>query len=112
VIRYLLVFDEQLFLIINHLPHNFFLHSFFASLSGVGKWGLIWVVFALALFFWEKKKNPQKLIALFLGLGASTLVVEIVKNITKESGLKRSLLSLLHYLKNPLPTHFLQVMPQ
>lgn len=76
-------YDTQLFIFFNHFGHNVLLNYFFAILSGVGTWGIIWIIIALILFFWEEKKNHQKLIALFIGLGISTIVVELVKNLTK-----------------------------
>lgn len=76
--------DVSLLIFINHLPHNFFIHSFFASLSGIGKWGFIWFVIAVILFFWEKRKNPHKLISLFLALFTSGVLVELfLKNLVK-----------------------------
>lgn len=76
-------YDTRLFIFINQLGHNPYLNSFFSLLSGVGTLGIIWAIIAIILFFWEKKNDHQKLFALFLGLGISAVVVEIVKNLTK-----------------------------
>lgn len=76
--------DANLFISINHLPHNVFLNSFFSFLSGIGSWGMIWVVIALALFIWEEGKNQKKLVALVLAVILSALFVELgLKNIVR-----------------------------
>lgn len=75
--------DTALYIFINHFGHNPILNFLFSLLSGVGTWGIVWIIIALILFFWEEKKNHQKLIELFWGLGFSIVIVEIIKNITK-----------------------------
>lgn len=76
--------DIRLFIFINHLPHNYFLNSFFALLSGIGKWGIIWFIIAAILFFWEEKKNFRKFVSLTLALVTSGVAVEfILKNLIK-----------------------------
>lgn len=76
--------DASLFLLINHLPHNFVSDTFFALLSGIGKWGIVWMIIAVVLFIWEEKKNKTKLVALFLALASAAVLVELLlKNIIR-----------------------------
>lgn len=76
--------DRNLFIFLNHLPHNNISDSFFAIVSGIGKWGLIWIVIAIALFIWEEKKNKPKLVALFIAFVLSVISVEIIlKNLVR-----------------------------
>lgn len=67
-------FDNSLFYFINHLPHNLFLDSFFAFLSGVGNWGIIWFVILAILFAIEEVKD-KKIIFILLCAGILTLFV-------------------------------------
>lgn len=53
----LLRLDQQLFLLLNHVPHNAFFDGFALTLSGIGKAGFIWFVLGAWLFFREEKKN-------------------------------------------------------
>lgn len=55
--EWLLAVDQQLFFLINHLPHNGLLNTFFLGLSGVGTGGLIWFLLGLWLFLKEEKKD-------------------------------------------------------
>lgn len=48
--NYLFQFDTNLFLFLNHLPHNFFLDNFFWALSFLGEYGAIWFLLSFLLF--------------------------------------------------------------
>lgn len=73
----ILALDKQLFLLINHLPHNEFLNVFALTLSGIGTGGLIWFMLGVWLFTREEKKNNKFFIPM-LGVGImSWLLVEI-----------------------------------
>jgi undecaprenyl-diphosphatase len=55
--EYLSAIDRSLFLFINHLPHNALFDAVASVLSGIGKGGLIWFVFAAIIFFREEKRD-------------------------------------------------------
>lgn len=77
-------FDKELFLILNHLPHNLALDSFFAFLSGIGTGGLIWVGIMVALFIWEEIKDKKGFIALLLSSIFIILFIDLgLKNLVK-----------------------------
>lgn len=65
----LLQLDKNLFLFINHLPHNLLFDSFFSLLSFVGYFGAIWFVFLLLLLFWEEIKEKKALFTLIFAWG-------------------------------------------
>lgn len=78
----LIRFDEELFRTINHLPHNIILDTFFLFISGVGTYGLIWLVIMGALFLWEEIKDKQSYYALITAMILEYFFVEIViKNV-------------------------------
>lgn len=54
---FLLNVDTGLFFFINHLPHSFLSDLFANFFSGVGSWGLVWVVILIYLFFREEKRD-------------------------------------------------------
>ena len=65
--------DTQLFLFINHLPHNPIINSFFALLSGVGYWGIGWGIILVILFILGELKD-KKVLLVFLFSGICTLL--------------------------------------
>ncbi len=76
----LILFDQQLFLFLNHLPHNTLFDSLARFLSGVGMAGIIWLLLGALLFFREEKKD-HSFVAKLGGIGFSTyfLVEKILK---------------------------------
>lgn len=81
MIELLLQLDRDLFLFINHLPHNFLFDSFFSLLSFAGYFGAIWFVFLILLLFWGEIKEKKALATLLLA-GIFTLASEIgLKNL-------------------------------
>lgn len=77
-------FDIRLFTLINSFPHNFILDSFFAFFSGIGSWGLVWLLIAVVLFVWEEAEDKKCFIALALAIILSLTLVELgLKNIIK-----------------------------
>lgn len=84
MIAFLIELDHQLFLLVNHLPHNIFFDSIFFFFSGIGTAGFVWLVIIFALFIWEELKDKQGLYALILALITTFITVEvIIKNIFK-----------------------------
>lgn len=72
--QYLLRLDEQLFLIINHLPHNIFLDTLFGFITLVGYFGGIWIVISLFLYFKNKIKY-KKLVVSMLTVDVITIMI-------------------------------------
>lgn len=65
----LLNLDTQVFLFINHLPHNYIVDLFFGLLTLAGSEGIIWLVIAIYLFL----KNSKKLT--YLGSGRMSVML-------------------------------------
>ena len=53
----LIALDQQVFFLINLLPHPEFLDQAARLLSGVGTWGAVWLVIAVILFFREETRD-------------------------------------------------------
>lgn len=68
--------DQQIFLLINHLPHWSILNIFFEILSGVGSAGIIWFILAAILFLKEEKKDHWFFLPVFLSGSVSYILVE------------------------------------
>ncbi len=80
----LLLLDNQLFVFINHLPHNIIFDSVFLFFSGVGTYGLLWIGVMMVLFIWEEVKDKKGFMALILALSGSILISGLIlKNIAK-----------------------------
>jgi undecaprenyl-diphosphatase len=72
--------DQQLFFLINHLPHNGFFDGVALFFSGVGTAGIIWLLLGVFLFFREEKKDRWFVFQLgVLGLAVWGLVEEVIK---------------------------------
>lgn len=72
----LLSLDTQMFLLVNHLPHNAFLNALGLGLSAIGTAGVIWLFIAGVLFIFEEKKDHLVFGPLFLAGAASWFLVE------------------------------------
>jgi len=82
MISQLTTIDRNIFLFINHLPHNPFLNYFFAFLAGISYGGFIWFAIAVTVFVWEEIKDKKSLFAQVLaGLLTFILVELLLKNI-------------------------------
>lgn len=66
MIQQLLLLDSQIFIFLNHLPHNLFLDTLFGFITFVGYLGGIWIVISLLLYFKNKKKYEKLLKLIFL----------------------------------------------
>lgn len=72
--------DQQLFLLINHLPHNEFFDMVALFVSGVGTAGIIWLLFGAWLFFREEKRDHFFIAKLgSIGIATWVLVEKILK---------------------------------
>lgn len=72
----ILFIDQQIFFLINHLPHASILNLFFEIISGVGTAGIIWLILAAILFLKEAKKDYWFFFPVFLSAGISWVLVE------------------------------------
>ncbi|MCL4339344.1 phosphatase PAP2 family protein [Patescibacteria group bacterium] len=80
----LLLLDRDFFILINHLPHNLFLDYFFAFFSGLGTWGLVWVLILSVLVVWEEIEDKKGLWALIFSIVFILIFVESgIKNIVR-----------------------------
>jgi len=75
---YILGWEDRIFLIINHLPHNPITDALALTLSGVGAGGIIWFLLGLWLFVREKKKDTFFLLSLLIAGSLSWLIVNII----------------------------------
>lgn len=69
--------DIWLFLVINNLPHYQILVTFFAFLSGIGTFGLVWMSWGIFLVWWEGK-NRKGLYELLIATVISLVAVEFI----------------------------------
>ncbi|MBI3385795.1 phosphatase PAP2 family protein [Candidatus Gottesmanbacteria bacterium] len=76
----LLNLDQQLFLVINHLPHVYLLNLIGLFLSGIGMAGIVWFVLGAWLFFREEKRDHWFWAPVVLaGIGSWLLADAILK---------------------------------
>lgn len=68
--------DSQLFLLINHLPHNVLFDTLAKILSGIGTAGIIWLIFGILLYISEEKKYIKFFLPFFFAGGVSYILVE------------------------------------
>ncbi len=64
VINFISQLDTNLFLLINRLPHNFFLDSFFGAVSFIGEYGGVWFFLAFLLFLKDSRSLASQGVAL------------------------------------------------
>ena len=69
--------DQEIFIFINHLPHNIFSDYFFAFFSGVASWGVVWFVIGISLFVWEEITDKKGLVALLLAGIIVLITIEV-----------------------------------
>jgi len=76
----LLSLDEKLFLAINHAPHTPIANIIALTLSGIGQWGLVWILIAAVLFIREEKRDRwfflPSVVTLALSASLSDLVLK------------------------------------
>ena len=53
----LLALDRAIFLFVNHWPHSALTDALALTLSGIGRWGLIWFVISIILFAREEERD-------------------------------------------------------
>ncbi|MEK9143684.1 MAG: phosphatase PAP2 family protein [Patescibacteria group bacterium] len=72
----LVTIDTQVFLLINHLPHNTLLNALSLGLSAIGTAGIIWLILGGILFVHEETKDHRFFAPILLSAGASWILVE------------------------------------
>lgn len=72
----MLALDQQLFLLINHLPHTSLSNAIALAISGVGTAGIIWFFFAVLLFLRGEKKATWFFAPILAAGGTSLLLIE------------------------------------
>jgi undecaprenyl-diphosphatase len=82
MLKNIIEFDHSLFIFINHLPHNLLSDYFFTFLSGVGVWGIVWLLLLMIFIIKEEIKDKKSFYPLIFSILVSQLVVEIfLKNL-------------------------------
>jgi undecaprenyl-diphosphatase len=76
--EHFLALDRSLFLFINHLPHTDFTNTIASVLSGIGQWGLVWLVIAVYLFFREERRDHWFFLPFILCLAMVWLLSETI----------------------------------
>lgn len=74
--EFLLILDQQLFLLLNHLPHPDWLNSLMLLFTLAGMAGIIWFALGLVVFWKKAKKDGRFLTTLFLAGGLSWIIAE------------------------------------
>lgn len=77
----LLEVDRQLFLFINHLPHNIFILTLMLFLSAIGGAGAVWFVLGLVLAYLAGKKNLKSVVNFLYPLILSLVLTHILVNL-------------------------------
>lgn len=74
--EFLLSLDQQLFILLNHLPHTSWTDMIALAISGVGTAGIIWFILAIILFLKEQKKDHWFFAPILTAGGTSWLLIE------------------------------------
>lgn len=76
--RSLVNLDHQIFLSINHLPHNDLLYYLAQLFSGAGTAGLIWYLLILVLIYHHLKRNFNQFLLVLSTGGIAWLIAEYI----------------------------------
>lgn len=71
-------FDQQIFLLVNHLPHTEFANVLALAISGIGTAGMIWFLLTAILFMKEEKKDHWFFLPFIVAGGTSWMLVELI----------------------------------
>lgn len=74
----LLSLDQQIFLLINHLPRSFITYGLALLLSGAGTAGIVWFILGFILFLREERKHHWFFAPIIMAGGVSWFLVEKV----------------------------------
>ena len=73
----LLALDHQLFLLINHLPHDVLWDTVALTLSGIGAGGLIWLALSILIFVRVERRDHW----FFLPVICATALSQLITNL-------------------------------
>lgn len=83
---FLLSLDRVVFLFVNNLLHTPVNHAIALFFSGIGVWGIVWILIGIWLFWRVEKKNRLFFLPLGIGLLGSWFFAEILlKNLIKRA---------------------------
>lgn len=83
---FLLSLDRAVFLFFNNLLHTPVNHAIALFLSGIGVWGIVWILIGIWLFWRVEKKNHLFFLPLGTGFLGSWFFAEILlKNLIKRA---------------------------
>lgn len=74
----ILALDHGLFLFINHLPHTPLLDWFALWLSGIGMFGLVWLLMSVWLFIREERRDHWFFLPIISASALSDLVTNVL----------------------------------
>lgn len=74
----LIALDTRLFLFINHLPHTPFLNAIALLFSGIGAFGIIWILLGMFLFLREEQRDRWFFAPIIVGIAAAWATVELI----------------------------------
>lgn len=79
MVEFLISLDRTLFsLVYTQFPHTSFLDFVFATLSGIGDFGAIWILIGSFFYIIGERPHRDKLFGLFLALGLSFFISELI----------------------------------
>lgn len=83
MVDFFLFYDRLIFQFINSgIPRTDFFDTVFSIFSGIGDWGVVWIVFLIALYFIGKIRGKNTFFVLLFALCLSLLLSEfLLKNI-------------------------------
>lgn len=73
-----IVIDTWLFSMVNTMPHSFLLDQIALFLSGIGSYGLVWLVIGLVMFLREERRNHMAFLPLLSGLATSYILSDVI----------------------------------
>ena len=79
--EFLLALDQQLFLLLNHLPHTSFLDNLAQFFSGLGNAGLVWFAMGLWLIAKEEKRSHWLFMRLLTTGGMAWITQLVLKEL-------------------------------
>lgn len=74
----LLELDQQLFYLVNHLPHTQLLNTLALMLSGIGTAGIVWFILGIWLILREEKKDHWFFAPLLLAGAGTGIIVNLL----------------------------------
>jgi len=76
--NYINELDKQIFLYINHLPHNDFINNIALFLTGIGTFGFIWFIIVFYIYSRAKKQGKLIFLPLMTAVALSALAADYI----------------------------------